>query len=349
MSSAWAPNETDYQIYAEKIWLQANILQNIPYGVELALFVTCFVALVQNMDHSNFRRHVFLMTFITIIFGLGTVYMITNSLFTQQAFIEYRNFPGGPGAYLNAMFANTVGLTNSVSWVVSNWLLDGFLVWRFIVIYSDVRPWYRAMFAIPCLMLLASIILGSIVLRDIAAMAQAGTSNSTPFAVADLTLSYYTISLALNILVTIMIAARLLAHRHHIARLLGSHHAASYANTAAIIVESAVLYAVFAFAFLVSFGVDSAVSNVFINFVNSTQAVSAFLIILRLTKGNAWSTDTNARIFHSAENVLLESRAAPSVQYAPDRTSDVTVKDPSAILDGDVSDQVLSRELDRKV
>ncbi|TFY54780.1 hypothetical protein EVJ58_g8657 [Rhodofomes roseus] len=270
MSSSWAPNETDYEIYLEKIWLQSNVLENIPYGVELTLFATCFLALLQNMDRSNLKRHVCLLIFITIIFGLGTIFMITNSLITQQAFIEYRNYPGGPGAYLNAMFSDTVGLTNSVSWVVSNWLLDAFLVWRFIVIFSDVsRPWFQAMLVLPCLMLLASIILGSVVLHDLAEIAD--TPNSTPFAVADLTLAYYTISLALNILLTLAIAARLLAFRHRISRLLGAHHATPYSNIAAIIIESAVLYAAFALTFLVSFGVDSPVSNVFLNLVNSVQ------------------------------------------------------------------------------
>lgn len=137
MSSSWAPNETAYQIYEEKVALQANILENIPYGVELALFVACFFSLVQNMKPSNAKRQIFLLTYITIIFGLGTIFMITNSLITQQAFVEYRDYPGGPASYLNAMFANTVGLTNSVSWVVSNWLLDVFLVSSYILLIAN--------------------------------------------------------------------------------------------------------------------------------------------------------------------------------------------------------------------
>lgn len=128
MSSSWAPNETSFEIYQEKIWLQSGMLVNIPYGVELTLFVICFVTLFKNMNRYNKKRQIFLLTFIVLIFGIGTVFMIANLLLTQQAFVLYRNFPGGPGAFMNAMSPDTVGLTTSVCWVVSDWLLDALLV-----------------------------------------------------------------------------------------------------------------------------------------------------------------------------------------------------------------------------
>ncbi|TFY68025.1 hypothetical protein EVJ58_g1262 [Rhodofomes roseus] len=270
MSSSWAPNQTDSEIYNEKIWLQAMILENIPYGVELTLFVMCFVTLLENLNRFNLRRQIFLLTFITIVFGLGTVYMVTNSLTAQQAFIEYRNYPGGPSAYLSAMFANTVGLTNSVSWVVSNWLLDMFLVWRFLVIYRDFnRSWMRILLCFPGLMVCTSIGMSIDVLKSIA---QAdGSSNSTPFLVANITLSFYVISLAANIIVTILIAGRLLVYRHRIQSVLGAHHATFYANIATILVESAVLYSAFALTFLITFGMNNPVADFFINYVNSVQ------------------------------------------------------------------------------
>lgn len=128
MNGSWAPNETADVINQEKIILQANILENIPYGVELTLFVMCSIALFQNMNSSNFKRQCFLFTLIVVVFGTGTIFMITNSLLTQQAFVEYRAYPGGPSAFIEAMFSDTAGFTNSISWVVSNCTLDAFLV-----------------------------------------------------------------------------------------------------------------------------------------------------------------------------------------------------------------------------
>lgn len=104
-------------------------------------------------------------------------------------------------------------------------------------------------------------------------MAQsADTSDSTPFVNTNLTLSFYVISTATNILVTFLIAGRLLAHRRRMMSILGAHHADLYANVATIIVESAVLYSAFAIPFLVTFGLQDPVSNVFLNVVNSIQA-----------------------------------------------------------------------------
>lgn len=126
-----------------------------------------------------------------------------------------------------------------------------------------------------------SLVLGCIVLSDMAKAVD--SSDSSPYVEANLTLSYYAISLALNIILTILIAARLLVHRHHIALRLGSHHATSYANTAAIIVESAGLYAVFGFTFLVLFGIDNPVYNVFLNLVMSLQVCRTCLLNARRT------------------------------------------------------------------
>ena len=128
MSSSWAPNETDYQIFQEKIWLQAGMLQNLPFGVELSLFVMCFLTSVQNMKPSTMRRQLLVLSFITVVFGLGVTFMVTNNLLAQQAFVEYRNYPGGPASYMYAMFSDTVGFTNNVTWVFSNCILDAFLV-----------------------------------------------------------------------------------------------------------------------------------------------------------------------------------------------------------------------------
>ncbi|KAH9834077.1 uncharacterized protein C8Q71DRAFT_159063 [Rhodofomes roseus] len=313
MSSSWAPNETDYEIYGEKIWLQAMVLQNIPYGVELTLFVMCFVTLLENTNRFNLRRHIFLLAFTTVVLGLGTVYMIAVSLTAQQAFIEYRNFPGGPSVYLSAMFASTVGMTNSVCWMISNWLLDMFLVWRFLVIYRDFnRSWMRMLLCIPGLMVCTSIGMSIDVLKSIS---QAdGSSNSTPFLVANITLSFYVISLAANIIVTILIAGRLLVYRHRVQSVLGAHHAKGYANIATILVESAVLYSAFAFTFLIVFGMKSPLSYFFVNYVNSVQVcthVKASVILMLSASLRIVMVAARRSVPSSSYSVLRRGKLGP--------------------------------------
>lgn len=127
-NSSWAPNETSATIYAEETWLQGNLLSNIAYGVELTLFVMCFTILVRQLNRFNYKRQMFLLIFISVIFVLGTVFMGAQAKFTQMAFIEYRNFPGGPSAYENAEYSVPVDEIANVCFIVGNWLMDAFLV-----------------------------------------------------------------------------------------------------------------------------------------------------------------------------------------------------------------------------
>jgi len=65
--------------------------------------------------------------------------------------------------------------------------------------------------------------------------------------------SYYTISLTVNILVTILIIGRLLFFRKRIIQVLPEEHAKQYISLATIIVESAALYSIFALVFLITY------------------------------------------------------------------------------------------------
>lgn len=127
MSYPWAPDETPTQIFIEESWLQGTLLSNIAYGVELTLFGMCFDLLIRQMNSTNRKRQYCLLTFITSIFMLGTIFKGANARFTQLESIEDRNYPGGPGAYGQAMFMTPDGMATSIAFVVGNWIMDGFL------------------------------------------------------------------------------------------------------------------------------------------------------------------------------------------------------------------------------
>ena len=82
-------------------------------------------------------------------------------------------------------------------------------------------------------------------------------------------------SLSLNILVTIMIVARLLVYRAKTNRALGRNHGSQYTSLAAMLVESAALYSSFSLLFLIPFAIASptsdAVSQLFIQSLSPVQ------------------------------------------------------------------------------
>ncbi|CCM05488.1 uncharacterized protein FIBRA_07709 [Fibroporia radiculosa] len=281
-SNPWAPRVSDEERYSEETFLQGALLSNIAYGMQVALFPMCFTALWQKIDRFNYRRQISLLVFVSLIFIIGTLYMGAQAKFTQQAFIEYRDYPGGPSEYELAFFSNPVDEIGNVCFVVGNWFMDAFLVWRFMVIYGSYgRAWVRVLIILPCIMLLASIALGVLLLVKMA--------GSNPFAQADFALSYYVTTLALNVIVTVMIATRIVLYRRRIRRTFGPHHYSSYSNVPAILIESASLYSLFALLFIVPLGLQSPLANVFMQSVSQVQIVTALMIVFRVATGKAWT------------------------------------------------------------
>lgn len=90
--------------------------------------------------------------------------------------------------------------------------------------------------------------------------------------------AYYAISLGTNVVLTILIVARLILYRRtHLAH-LPPEHAQQYLSLAALIVESAALYTVFAVAFLVSYALNKPINQIWLGFAQAAQVKSAFPI-----------------------------------------------------------------------
>ena len=83
--------------------------------------------------------------------------------------------------------------------------------------------------------------------------------------------AYYTISLGVNIILTVLIILRLLAYRRtHLAHLPPAH-AQQYLSLATLVVESAALYSAFAVAFLVSYAMNAPINQVWLGFASGAQ------------------------------------------------------------------------------
>lgn len=83
--------------------------------------------------------------------------------------------------------------------------------------------------------------------------------------------SYYALSLGANIILTVLIAVRLLLYRRRVLKTLPSDHAKDYVSLLTIIVESAALYSVFALIFLITYGVSHPSNQVFFGFASAAQ------------------------------------------------------------------------------
>ena len=100
---------------------------------------------------------------------------------------------------------------------------------------------------------------------------QVSTTNPYVTNGVNFTLPYLSLSLALNIILTIAIVLRLLTFRYRIVSVLGPQYGTQYTSIAAMIVESAALYSAVSITFLVLFGIGNPVSQVLIQSLNQFQ------------------------------------------------------------------------------
>ncbi|KAK7005719.1 hypothetical protein R3P38DRAFT_2647329 [Favolaschia claudopus] len=288
LPDAYRPDETPAQIFSEHTWLQGVFLACVAYGMVALLFFQCIDVLLFTPTRKPSRCGRALACYIGVLFGLSTVYIGALIQFTQLAFIDGRNIPGGPNEFENEMFNMPVDMLANVTMTVLSWLSDLINIWRCYVIYQSSSIPGLAIIAFPMAMLVASIAVG------IAWLKQVGTPDSSPWAVDrgfNFTTLNFSLSLALNILTTLLIVVRLLLFRRRINQALpsGTSHGSEYVSLAAIVFESAAIYSVFSLLFLVPFSLGHPLSQLFIQALSPVQIMSSLLIIFRIAQGKAWS------------------------------------------------------------
>ncbi|KAF8980167.1 hypothetical protein BDQ17DRAFT_1517461 [Cyathus striatus] len=247
--SPYSPTESKQTLFVERTWLQGAIISSVAYGMVFTLFVLCFNLLVRSHARTtkDHRDRTALVAYICIMFVLGTSFIGSLAEVTQQSFIDDSEYPGGPSAYESDMYWIPISEFGNACYTLANWCADSLLVWRCFVIYrSSSLPVWLYM-ALPCMLLTASYVLGILYL------VQVGEPLGSPWANnrINYTLLYATVSLSLNIFITLMIVARLILCRRRLLNSLGAGHGATYLGVTTMFIESAGIYAVFSLMFLI--------------------------------------------------------------------------------------------------
>ncbi|KAH7921933.1 hypothetical protein BV22DRAFT_1018356 [Leucogyrophana mollusca] len=292
----WAPDETHAQLDAEAAWLHGCIFAGVGYGAILVLFAICSYTLWGRIRarSTRTRSSVYLFIYASISFSLVTATFATISRATQLAFINDRDFPGGPAAYEDDTFSIPLSIVSSVSYVLASWWTDLLMLWRCMVIYQDCRALTKAAtVGVSGLVFLASVVLG------ILWLIQVSSPSSSPYQDTamgiNFTAPFVAVGLMVNITVTIMIVGRLLYYRHRVVSAFGPRMSL-YTSLTAILVESASLYSASSFFFIIPFVAGSSFANAPMQIMPETEVVASLLIICRVLQGKAWSSGAIAEI-----------------------------------------------------
>jgi hypothetical protein len=121
-------------------------------------------------------------------------------------------------------------------------------------------------------------------------------------------LPYFTISVALNVLLTIIIAWRLLLHGRNLKNAVGlpSGIVTIYRSVITMLVESSALYAVVSICFIVPYAMSHHASAIFLAVLSRVQIIAPLLIIRRVATQRALTAS------HMASGPPAEHSAARS-------------------------------------
>jgi len=336
----FTPDESAEIIFAEKAWLQGALLAAVAYGVEFTLFVMSFYLLLQQwrFGKTSKKINVFLLTYITVMFILSTLFYAANAQFTQLAFIDNRDFPGGPNQFEQVMFSIPIDELGNVCAILTTWLADAMIVWRCQVIFSGSRFPLWSIMIFPYLLFLGSFVMGLLFLIQVSA-ASPWTPNSVNW-----TIPFFSLSLSLNIIVTSAIVIRLLIYRRRISLFMDSSHGRHYTSIAAMIVESASIFSVFSLLFLIPFAMNHPLNQIFFQALSVVQIIAMLLIVFRVAQGKGWNREAITQTVTSAltgNQPMHFAPAPPSSTAFGSKTFD-SLPNQTTELSGSIKSTILS-------
>ncbi|KZV68235.1 hypothetical protein PENSPDRAFT_634626 [Peniophora sp. CONT] len=243
------------------------------------------------------------MAYVAIMFGLSTVGNAASIKLGELAFISNReSTAGGPDAVINNSTTFKIVDVGYVVYMMVAWMQDGFLLYRFTVIFN----WVRAVIIIPCLIYLLSVVSSILLLVQLCA----GFSPSSNEAV-NFSIMFWSTSMGLTLLLTLLIVGKLLHMRHEVIRAFGPKHVLRipYLSISAMLVESALLYSLLAFVFLILLVRQNAFVECILPALGQVQIIAPQLIILRVAEGQSFTTTT----FLSSPSLRAHAVAVPDV------------------------------------
>ncbi|KXN85268.1 hypothetical protein AN958_11562 [Leucoagaricus sp. SymC.cos] len=252
-----------------------------------------------------------MLTYTTILMICGCLYLASAVRIVQDGYVTFRNFPGGPFAYTVFAFSTPDNYLGLVIYYIVNWMTDALLIWRVYVLFSAKRyPWAVILF--PCLIYLASVAMGLVVIVEDSHTAESFWSAvAVPFV-----LSYYVLTTSLTIICTALLTYRLLMARKQYIRAMGrTDHDSQYWSVAVVFMESSALYGIWSIIFLVLYAVNHPMQNVFLATVTDVAIIAVYLIIYRLSQGKTVKANTEANFstINNGETTTKRSRYVKSL------------------------------------
>jgi len=274
---------------AELTWLFehafyiGNYMSGILYGMNLVMYFLTIQGLTGRNNHNSSRGKLFFGVYSTILLLLLTIDISVNAVWGELMWINARDTPDGVLGYIGSQTSVWYQTLGSTSVVVMIFMGDALLLYRLFVIYGS----NLLVIAFPVLAYLAAFSLAIIEL------VLAGKPKGDFFhgKVINFGTPYYTITIALNIIVTILICGRLWRLSKAVSQALGRDSARTYTSVASILIESAAPYSLVGIMFLIPYALGNGTAIAFGQVWAKLTCLAPQLIVLRVVTGQAWGRE----------------------------------------------------------
>ncbi|RDB23623.1 hypothetical protein Hypma_009503 [Hypsizygus marmoreus] len=266
---------------AERACFHGTLLAALAFGALLMLYVQLTqVLLVRPKRGQTFWA---IVAYSGALFPLAVLSISVMFKFSEMSYIENRNYPGGPTAFYRDYSSDYVNVIGQVSETLFPWFADILMISRLLVVWN-YKWWIAAFPAVTYLTKLGisiPVLISQLRPRDPTWLARAGAFGT----------SYYSVTMAFNIYITVMICIRLQSMRRDLETVTGRLHASFYTSSFTMIVESGVFFTVWVTVYLIMRSRGSLFQNVFLLPIAFTLGITRMLIVLRIAQDRAWSKD----------------------------------------------------------
>ncbi|EAU85596.2 hypothetical protein CC1G_06309 [Coprinopsis cinerea okayama7 len=303
-ASACTPEVVEKLSSIRLVWIKAATVAYICYGAVVVLAITSLHLILRGISKSrldaspqsnhiivNVRipiilttRNVIALVYVLAMTTLSTLAMLSMTRTVSQAIITSGCWNG----LTHENWYSAVDKMHYYVFVLTNWGSDGLLVWRCFVIYrSSTRMPVWVSLTLPIVLYLAVVGMGLWFMVPKVPHPHGPHPHNNTGRLYEIL--YSSLTLSLNILVTLMIVARLLVYRWRLTSILGKSQGSHYTSYVAILIESAVLIVLSNIFLIVVMQRNSPLEATAFQASIQVQAIAPLLIIVRLLQGKAWS------------------------------------------------------------
>lgn len=122
--STWAPpNETSFDLWTERSNFVSVPLSSVAYGIHFTLYLIVAHHLIyhpssSSSSSSRIKPSWPLVAYISVNFILGTFGIAAESRFNELTYVDDRNYPGGPNAFVSAQYGDFINIFGTSAYVL---------------------------------------------------------------------------------------------------------------------------------------------------------------------------------------------------------------------------------------